>query len=178
MHGILFKSMKDYVIENHGKATWLNVCKEADIDKRIYLTIDTYPDEELIRIFDATADYVGSSVPNLLESYGRFAAGNLLDTHRNIVEDDWDVLDLLANADDGIHDVLSARDQNIEPPELVCRRDDPTRVTVEYRSDRQLCFVAGGIIRGVADYYDTDVTLTETSCMHEGANHCEFVVEK
>lgn len=178
MHGLLFKSMKDYVVENHGKEAWLEVCKAADIDKRIYLTIDTYPDEDLIRIFEAAADHVGSSVPKLLESYGRFTAGQLLDNHRNIVDDDWDALDVIAHADDGIHDVLRDRYPGVEPPELNCHREDDTRVTVEYRSDRGLCFVAKGIIRGIARRYDDHLTVTETSCMHEGGECCELVVER
>lgn len=177
MHGLLFKSMKDYVVENHGKEAWVDVCRAADIDKRIYLTIDTYPDEELIRIFDVTADRVGSSVPELLASYGRFAAGQLLDTHRNVVEDDWDALDLLANADDVI-DVLSSRNSDLELPELACRRDGPERVTVEYRSGRRLCFVAKGIVHGIGDRYGAELTVSENSCMHEGAEYCELVVER
>lgn len=178
MHGLLFKSMKDYVVENHGEETWVDVCEAADVDSRIYLTIDTYPDEELIRLFDATADRTGSSLSRLLESYGRFAAGQLLHTHRNVVDDDWDALDLIANADDRIVDVLRSRNADLDPPELVCRRDDDTQVTVEYHSERRLCFVAKGIVRGVGDHYDVRLAVTERSCTHDGAEYCELVVER
>ena len=177
MHGLLFKSMKDYVIENHGKETWLEVCTSADVDKRIFLTIDTYPDEELLRLFDATADSVGSSVPELLASYGRFAAGQLLDTHRNAVDDDWDALDLLANADEVVAG-LQSRDPDLDPPQLACRRDGPDRVTIEYRSERKLCFAAKGIVHGIADRYDAEVRVAEPSCAHEGADACVLVVER
>lgn len=176
MHGLLFKSLKDYVIETHGKAIWSDVCETAAIDNQIYLTIDTYADEELIRLFEATADQVGVPVSEELESYGRFAAGRLLATCRNLVEDDWDALDLIANTDDRIHDVLRARNPDMNPPELGCCRDHSTQVTVEYHSERRLCCVAKGIVRGVGEHYGVQLTVTETACLHEGAEYCELVV--
>ncbi|UPV99477.1 heme NO-binding domain-containing protein [Halorussus gelatinilyticus] len=197
MHGIIFKSLKDFVVRDHGHETWDAVRRAADLDGRVYLPIDTYDDGELIRLAEAVGDETGTPTPDLLEAFGRVAAGQLLDTYGNVVADDWTTLDVVANAEAGIHTVLRAHNPDLDPPELVCRREQGEeagtreegeaseedemsegRVRVVYRSPRRLCFVAKGIVRGVADHYGEEVQVTEPTCMHEGADHCELVVTR
>ncbi|WP_137283527.1 heme NO-binding domain-containing protein [Halorussus salinisoli] len=178
MHGIIFKSLKDFVVTNHGHETWDEIRHEADLEQRVYLPIDTYDDGELVGLVEAATDLTEASIPDLLESFGRFAAGNLLDTYGNVVGDDWDALDLVANAETGIHTVLRAHNPDLDPPELVCRRDGDARITVYYRSPRRLCFVAKGIVLGVADHYGEQLTVTEATCMHDGDDQCELVVRR
>lgn len=178
MHGIIFKTLKDFVVTNHDHETWDEVRRAADLGGRVYLPIDTYDDGELAALVEATADRTDASVPDLLESYGRFAAAQLLDTYGNVVADDWDALDLVANVETGIHTVLRSHNPDLDPPELVCRRDGDAQVTVLYRSQRRLCFVARGIVLGVADHYDEPVTVTERTCMHDGDDRCELVVRR
>lgn len=178
MHGIIFKSMKDFVVENHGHETWDEVREEASLEQRVYLPIDTYEDDELGRLVTAAAGLTGESIPDLLESYGRFAAAQLVDTYGNVVRDDWDALDLVSNVEDQIHTVLRTHNSDLDPPKLVCRRDGDAQVTVTYASDRRLCFVAKGIVRGVGDHFGERLDVTEETCMHESGDRCEIVVRR
>ncbi|MFC4548823.1 MULTISPECIES: heme NO-binding domain-containing protein [Halorussus] len=178
MHGIIFKSLKDYVVANRDHETWDAVRREAGLHQRVYLPIDTYDDDELFELVAAVADLTGAPIPDLLEGYGRFATAQLLDTYGNVVDDDWDALDLVANTEEQIHTVLRMRSADLNPPELDCRRDGDDRVTVTYRSERQLCSVARGIVHGVADHYDEPLSVSETECVHAGGDHCEIVVER
>lgn len=178
MHGIIFKSMKDFVVENHGHETWDAVRERAGLGQRVYLPIDTYEDAELVDLVEAAADLTDESIPALLESYGRFVAETLLDTYGNVVRDDWDALDLVANTEEQIHEVLRSHNPDLSPPELVCRREGESKVTVFYQSNRRLCFVAKGIVRGVADHYGEAVSITEPTCMHQDGDYCQIVVER
>lgn len=178
MHGIIFKSLKDFVVAEYDHDAWDEVRSRAGLDQRVYLPIDTYDDAELVDLVEAVADLTGEPIPDLLESYGRFVAGQLLDTYGNVVREEWDALDLVANAEDRIHAVLREHNPDLSPPTLACRRDDESRVTVFYRSRRRLCFVAKGIVHGVADHHGESVTVTETTCMHEGADYCQLVVRR
>lgn len=178
MHGIIFKSLKDFVVSNHDHETWDAVRREAGLEQRVYLPIQTYEEGELVSLVRAAADLTDEPIPDLLEAYGEFAAGLFLDTYDNVVREDWDALDLVANTEEGIHEVLRAHNPNLDPPELVCRREDDAQVTILYRSDRRLCFVAKGIVRGVADHYGERVSVTERACMHDGSDHCRIVVRR
>lgn len=168
--------MKDYVVKERGQEAWDDICREAGLDHQIYLTVDTYDDGELLRLASAAANLTGEPIPDLLESYGRFTASRLLETYQNVIEEEWGALELLANAEEHVHATLRTYNSNIDPPELVCRRDDDSQITVFYHSDRRLCFVARGLIHGIADHYDERLDISEEICMHDGANYCKFVV--
>lgn len=178
MHGILFKAMKDFVVDAHGHDAWDAVRAETGLDRRVYLPIDTYDDDELFRLVEAVADLTDTPLRPLLEGFGRSAASQLLDTYGTVVGDDWDALDLVEHTEEGIHAVLRARNPDLDPPELACRRDGDARVTVVYRSQRRLCPVAIGLVRGVGDHYGESLTVSEERCMHEGGDRCELVVER
>lgn len=175
MHGIIFKSLKDFVVDRHDHDTWDEVRATADVPGKVYLPIDTYDDDELTRLVTATSRRTDVPVPDLLEAFGRYATAQLLETYGNVVGEQGSALGLIANTEEQIHTVLRARDPNLEPPTLTCRRAGDA-VRVEYRSDRGLCPVAKGIARGVGDHYDEPLVVTEEACMHDGAEHCEIVV--
>lgn len=177
MHGILYKSLKDFVIENRGKEVWVDVCEDAGVDERIFLTIDTYDDGKLFDIVEAAASRFNVRRSELLESYGRFAAGQLLKTHYNVVRDEWGPLDLIANAAE-IHGALRARNPNVNPPELVCQRNGDAEVTVVYRSQRKLCSFGQGVLLGIGEHYDVELIIREVSCMHDGDEYCMIVVQR
>lgn len=174
MHGILFKSLKDFVVDRHGREAWDEVRASADVGGKVYLPIDTYEDGELRRLVEAVSDRTGRPVPELLEAFGRYTTAQFLETYRTVV-DEGSALDLIANTETRIHAVLRAHDPSLDPPRLTCRRDGDA-VTVEYCSDRELCSVAKGIARGVGDHYGEEVRVTEAACMRDGAECCELVV--
>jgi predicted hydrocarbon binding protein len=175
MHGILFKSLKDFVVDRHDHETWDEVRETADVPGKLYLPIDTYDDEELKSLVVAVSDRTGEPVTDLLETFGRHTAAQLLETYGNVVGNEESALGLIANAESQIHTVLRARNPDLTPPTLTCRREGDA-VRVEYRSDRGLCSVAKGIARGVGDHFDEDLVVSEESCMRDGADHCEIVV--
>lgn len=174
MHGIMFKSLKDFVVDRHDHDAWDEVRSSADVAGKVYLPIDTYDDGELRRLVEAVSDRTGEPVPELLERFGRHAIGRLLETYWNVVEEE-NALDLIASTETQIHSALRERDSAIDPPRLTCRRHDDM-VMVRYRSHRKLCSVAKGIVRGVGDHYDEPVVVTEQACMQDGATCCELVV--
>lgn len=176
MHGILFKALKDYVIDSHGDETWQEIRREAGIGSKIYLPVTTYDDDELIELIEATADVTDSTAPQLLEPLGVSIARQLLDTYGNLVRGDWSALDLIENTEEHIHTVLRTHNPELTPPELVCDRQNAESVTVRYRSDRQLCAVAKGIARGVGAHYEESLSISEVHCMHDGDDYCELVV--
>lgn len=47
-----------------------------------------------------------------------------------------------------------------------------------YRSERKMCGVAVGIVRGLASHYAETVEITEPSCMLSGAPACRIEVAR
>src|SRR3989449_11610799 len=68
------------------------------------------------------------------------------------------------------------RNAGARPPLLRCARPTAEEVVITYTSPRRLCALARGIIRGVARHYGEPVTITETTCMHRGAEACTISI--
>lgn len=176
VHGILYKSLKEFVVDQYGRDTWGKVRSEAGVGAKLYLPVNTYEDEELIELVEATAAVIGRDTTDILEPFGENVAAQLLDAYGNLVDAEWTALDLVDHTEEHIHTVLRAHNPELMPPELVCRRESEDRVTVQYHSERELCGVAIGIVRGVAAHYEEAITISEHQCMHSGDPYCEFIV--
>lgn len=178
MHGIFLKGLKEFVIEEYDRGTWDAVLDGADVDRTMYLAIETYDDEELDSLLRATVAETGEPADDLLESYGRSIGARLLATYGSVVDDGWTALDLIENVDRVVRPTLEAQNPKMDLPDLECRRVNVDTVNVHYRSSRQFCRVARGILVAVGEHYDERITVSETRCTHDGAEACEFSIRQ
>src|SRR6185503_20271702 len=82
------------------------------------------------------------------------------------------LLDLLEHTEATIHRVVRMRSPGSAPPALRCRRLAADEVEMVYGSERKLCALARGIIRGLARVYEVRVELSEPECRLKGAAAC------
>ena len=85
-------------------------------------------------------------------------------------------LEFLCNVEDTIHATVRRRNMGAEPPQIKCAPSGQDEVTIVYTSQRKLCALARGLIRGVANSYRDQVSITESSCMLTGASQCKLIV--
>lgn len=179
MHGIVLNGLKSFVEETHGSDAWRSVQEEAGVGRRLYVPVTDYSDEETLALVEAACEVTGEDLPTVLEAFGRFLVPTLLETYGVHVDGDWSSLELLANVEGYIHRALRAKQlSEFTPPHLGARRDGEDRVIVTYGSERELCPLARGIFHGVADHYGETFDVTERRCMLDGAESCEFEVER
>lgn len=176
MHGIIFSEMRKYVDTKLGSGAWNTVLSKAGLGAKIYLPIQDYPDSDVVALVGAASEVTGLSAAAILEDFGQFLAPALLGLYRTLVPADWKTLDLLENTEQTIHSVVRARNPGAKPAELQVVRQSPETAELVYSSQRRLCMVAKGIIRGIADHYKEEVVITETSCMHSGSEVCKMEV--
>jgi len=176
MHGIIFTGLKKYVRTRLGDEAWNNLRAAAGLSGRVYLPVQPYPDEELQALLTTASHLTGISAQELLEDYGRFIAPDFLTVYRALLNPEWRTLDLLEHIEKTIHPAVRANNPGAKPPELRVDRPEPDRLVIEYQSARQLCGLAKGLIRGIADHYGDRVTLAEPACMLRGEPSCHLVV--
>jgi|AntDeeMinimDraft_5_1070356.scaffolds.fasta_scaffold00116_42 predicted hydrocarbon binding protein len=177
MHGILHKSLKNYVGENIDEDVWDDVLDRADIDPKLYLPVSHYPDEELVDAIAVLAEMSGHEVASVQRDFGTFVAPDLLSTFKAHVRDDWSTFDLLA-ALPSIYEQLEAQNPETNPPDVDVSRLGPDAVVVEYRSERDLCSLGEGIVVGASEALDDPCEVTQEMCVRDGEDHCEFHVER
>lgn len=176
MHGVVHRELKEYVDERTD-ADWEDLRERAGIEPKLYLPVSHYPDEEFEALIGELVAASGENRRAILESFGAFLAPTLLDTFRSHVRDGWGMLDLLEHLE-GIYDRVADQNEETTPPTVHCDRVVSDMAVLTYRSDRQLCYVGEGILHGVATEYDTDVTVEQEQCLHEGDDRCEFTIER
>ena len=176
MHGFIFSELRKYADTKLGSGAWNRLLASANLGSKLYLPIQEYPDSDAVALVAAAAKETGASTIEILEDFGRFLAPSLLGLYRTLVNPEWKTLDLLENTEQTIHSVVRARNPGAKPANLQAVRVSPDVVDLTYSSQRKLCPVAKGIIKGMSAHYGEEIEVKETACMHEGAEACRLEV--
>jgi len=175
MYGVIFDFLRSYVIERHGgRDTWDALLNEAGIGYKVYFPVAQYPDEEIVNLATTAARMLKASLPAVLEDFGHYTGPKLITYYDMFVRPEWRTFDVLENASARIHDAIHRYNPKRLPPRLVAKRLDANRMELTYQSERKLCMVAKGIVRGLKDHFGEAVEIRETQCMHSGAECCRF----
>jgi Haem-NO-binding len=177
MHGIIFNELRKYANARLGVGGWDNLLAKSHLTGKTYLASQSYPDEEVAALVSSASSITGLEATMLLEDFGEFIAPDLLAMFRSLVRSEWRTLDVLENTEETIHKVVRIQYADAVPPYLRSQRVSPTHVQIHYTSPRRLCFIAKGIIKGVAKEYGEIVSIREPQCMHRGSAKCIIDVE-
>lgn len=63
------------------------------------------------------------------------------------------------------------------PPFLRTKRLGPEKLVLIYSSPRKLCALAVGMAKGLGKYFNEEVAIQHSLCMHRGAPSCEIVFQ-
>ena len=178
MHGFVYTELKDYVVAKLGADAWSTLLRQAGLKGKSYANFSEYPDSDAVQLVTAASEVTGLAPGVILEDFGAFLAPHLFRAYRPLIDPSWKTLEFLEHAENTIHRVVRARNAHARPPVLRCRRTSPAEVTLVYASPRKLCAVARGIVRGLAQHYREEVTVTEPMCMAEGQPQCQIQVRR
>ena len=161
MHGIIHAELKKYVETNHGSDAWKAILKEAGLSNKIYMTISTYPDEEVVAIVTAASKLTQTPAENILEDFGEFIAPDLMIMYQPLIKPEWKTMEMLLHTEETIHRVVRLNNPGADPPRLQFEATGPNTLKFTYTSPRQMSAVAKGIIKGVAKHYGETLTIQE-----------------
>lgn len=178
MHGIIFVELKKYVDAKVGPGAWDKLLGMAGMPAHIFMPVRQYPDEDVVKLVTAAAKATGAEVDAILEDFGAFIAPDLLRLYAALIQPEWRTLDVVQHTEETVHRVVRLRNPGAAPPYLRAERTSPDEVVVHYTSQRKLCAIAKGIVRGVSTHFGDGVTILETECMHRGAAECRIVVRR
>lgn len=175
MHGIVHRTLNEYVVEKTDEDSWDAVCERAGVESQLYLLVTHYPDEEVQQVLDTLAEMSGYDRRLLERDFGRRLGPELLDTFRAHLRDDWDLETLLAELESVIAEVEDKKEETTVP-EITVELENST-ATITYRSDRAYCGLAHGVLESIVGEFDEAATTAKTACVDDGADRCRFTVE-
>jgi len=178
MHGIIHLELEKFVVGTFGRRAWEQLLDRTGLTNRLYTPVQTYPDDDIVRVFGASVEMTGKPATELLEAFGEHLVPTYLHVYGALLDAEWKTLDIIEHTEETIHRVVRMRQPGAAPPRLQVERKSPDEVVVTYDSPRKLCAVARGIIRGIAKRYDERVTISDRACMHKGDPKCVISVSR
>lgn len=174
MKGVIYGLLADAVSDAIGDEGWEAVLSRAGVSG-IYTSLGNYPDEELLRLIDATAEEMGNTSPEVLRWFGRAAMPLLIADYPHFFSDHAGARGVLLALNDIIHPEVRKLYAGASCPRFHFRTERD-RLIVGYRSQRRLCRLAHGFIEGVAAHFHEGIAIDHLSCVHEGNPTCQLEI--
>ncbi|MGC8885496.1 MAG: heme NO-binding domain-containing protein [Candidatus Nanoarchaeia archaeon] len=141
------------------------------------MIIQAYTDQEAVALVSTASKMTGTPIPVILEDFGEFIVPTLFKIYHSLIKPEWKTLDLIENAEETIHRTVRIKNPSAEPPKLKSSRPSADEVIITYTSPRKMCGVAKGIAKGIANYYNEQIQITETKCMLKGSSSCQISIK-
>ncbi|THE64605.1 hypothetical protein D8Y22_12315 [Salinadaptatus halalkaliphilus] len=174
MHGVVHKTLKEYVVDRSDEATWEAILERTDVEATLYLPVSTYDDRDIDVILETLSTMAVQNRRQIERGFGRRLAPELLSTFGAHVDTDWPLptlLECLGTVIDNVDDATA----DTALPTITTRRDGDD-ILVTYRSDRDYCGLAHGVLEGLVGEDETTTTVSKRDCVHDGAEVCSFRV--
>lgn len=175
MKGVVFTVFNDMVEQEVGIEIWDRILDSVNPDSRgIYTAVEDFPDEELVALITELSGSTGKPVLELLYDFGQYLFHALAMKHSVFIERETDFLEFLKSIEDVIHKEVEKLYPNPILPSLKWEQADSNSLTLYYQSDRKMCHLAEGLIKGAAERFKVDYSLNHDVCMHSGGEHCKL----
>lgn len=175
MKGTIFTSLADMVEDRYGLKSWqamLDACPLSTGGS--YSSGGIYPDKEILCLISQLQEQLDVPLEILLRTFGEYLFVSLSEMHTNYLLSKRTAREFILSIHDEIHRDIEKLYPGTSFPFLEYQADTETSLSVIYRSPRKLCFMAEGLIQGVANQYETDIGLIHSKCMHRGDEYCQL----
>lgn len=178
MYGIVNKAIQDLVTEKFGEQEWEMVKVRSGIDVDFFLSNEPYDDDITYKLAGAVAEVLGISVQQVLNVFGEYWVlktgkekyGGLMAAGGNSLKE------FLINLP-VFHNRIMLMYPKLTPPEFKVSDITDASIHVHYYSKREgLQEFVRGLLSGLAQLYQTDVSIELMQTRDEGSTHEIFKV--
>lgn len=174
MHGLILVQLQKFAQQTIGAQKWRAALAQAGMDGMSFSAGAVYDDSQALGLVVLAAETLGAPVDQVVESFGRFLSTELIRLYQRSIKPEWKTLDIIENTETYIHSSVRAGNPGSQPPVLDAIRVSDDELQLLYSSDRKLCKLAIGIIKGLADHFNEVIEVKHDSCMHHGDPFCSF----
>lgn len=178
MKGIMFNLLEEVVTAHIDDRTWDRILESAGADGA-YTSLGNYPDEEFTRLLGALSRHSDKTDRDTLKWFGQYSMPFLAQRYPEFFTAHTGMRPFLLSLNDVIHAEVRKLYPGAEVPVFEFETPAGTAahdtLIIHYRSKRRLCPLAEGFIAGASSHYGERVTVTQQSCMLDGARACALV---
>jgi hypothetical protein len=174
VHGLIFASLRDYTTLRLGDERTVELWSD-----RVFEPDETYDDEWFVAQLNRLSAATGEPMVEVQRGFGSFAAQQtFVRLFPAYYEESGNTFAFLLGIEETIHEIVRATLVGAFPPKLHVRPLRDLGVLVSYTSERMLCALLEGLVRGTAEHYGDDVVVEEIQCMRRGDAGCVFTVTR
>ena len=176
MQGVIFDQLERYAVRELGGDALARIRDLTGSGATGYRFDSDYPDEGFQVILRGVAEATGRTTEQVAEDFGRALVPALFDIYGFLVDPSWNFFEFLLKTETTIHRGVKLNSRGARPPVIQAALIGSKTIKIAYRSERRLCRVAFGIIRGAASRYGVEITIAEELCMLRGDPECLIMV--
>jgi hypothetical protein len=178
MKGIVFTTFNDMVEQKIGIDMWESLLETVKPESGgVYTSIEDFPDQELLGMVTELSNKTGTPVVDLVNAFGQYLFHALAFKHSVFTDEKPDLMGFLKSIENVIHKEVRKLYQNPNLPSIQWEQTQKDKLILHYHSPRMLCHLAEGLIKGAAEHYETKINISQSACMHNGADRCTFLIE-
>lgn len=160
MKGVVFTEFMDMVDAEFGPSMTENLVDAVDPPSGcIYTAVGTYNHEELLSLVTELSQRTGTSVPDLVRTYGQHLFGRFVVRYPEFFSGVRDSFAFLESIDGTIHMEVHKLYPDAELPTFQCTRESDDHLIMVYRSRRPFADLAHGLIEGCATYFGDEIVI-------------------
>jgi tRNA A-37 threonylcarbamoyl transferase component Bud32/predicted hydrocarbon binding protein len=174
MHGLILVQLQKFAQQTIGPQQWREASAKAGLNHQTFSAGSVYEDSQAIEQIALASSILGIPVDQVVESFGIFLSKELIRLYQRVIKPEWKTLDIIENTETFIHSAVRAGNPGAVPPVLDAIRISDDQLQLLYSSDRKLCQLAIGIIKGLSSHFQEVIEIHHDSCMHKGDPYCSF----
>lgn len=177
MRGFLIVRLQEYIQNKYGKNSWTMILQSIKIPTtKLYFSQTNYADEEFYRIITEAIKLTGFTANQFFEDFGYSLGPVFLNTLKPMIKPTWKAIDVLEHIQEFNFHMLQQGEDPLNMGKFTAKRTGPDSIQLEYSSPRQLCHLAVGLFKAIANLMDEELTITQSSCMLHNSDKCLFEI--
>ncbi|KAF3997990.1 heme NO-binding domain-containing protein [Glaciimonas immobilis] len=176
MYGLINQAVKEMVVEGHGEAIWEKIRLEAGVVD-VFVSMDQYPEEVTDKLVRAASAILHLSPSDILAGFGQYWVGFASRNYDYVLDmSGQDFLAFIKNLNN-MHARIGLWMPDLKPPSFLVTDETPGAFKLHYRSSRNgYAPMVKGLLTGLGERFNTDVTIDHVRGADQGLNYEEFVV--
>jgi len=173
MKGVVFVALADMIQSRYGYKYWNEVVTESKVESNgIYTSAESYDDKEVFQLIDVLTFKMKEKSENVLKLFGLYLLKYYSSRYPQYFENK-NLEEFLSSINDLHRLEIKKLTPDSRPPVVVVNKFDE-KLEIIYKSDRKLCSLAFGLIKGASHFFNEPIELKECNCMKHGHSECVF----
>lgn len=179
MKGIVFVKLSEFVEENWGLALWDELLQEINLDSGgIYTSVGLFSDQEFFSLVTLIASKKNITEKQIQIAFGKWIFKELYALAPPGTHDFIDVFEFLHGVQNIIHVEVKKLYPDVFLPEFNFLFESEKTLRFHYKSPRKLCYFCEGLVYGLSQHVNQEVTITHVECEHDNDTRCVIEVTK